>query len=132
MRSMPGLLLVSAEDDNSERTTTMSLSRFEFEFKLARTEEELDALKAAIRRHRDEKGHDRCWEDDARLYAVLGEGEADGRLPPRDEFLRNCERFYELRRAPGGLDQAPEGTIEARVKKAWDDGYAEGMRKKPL
>lgn len=66
-------------------------------------QERIALLEAAIRQHRDEKGHDRCWLDDMKLYAVLPEGAAtaDLTLPPRDEFLRGCERYYELRRANG-------------------------------
>lgn len=63
--------------------------------------EENGKLKAAIRSHRDERGHDRCWLDDQKLYAVLGEGGADGTLPPRAEFLSNCERYYDIRRDKG-------------------------------
>ena len=36
--------------------------------------EEVESLRSAIRLHRDEKGHDRCWLDDQRLYSILPEG----------------------------------------------------------
>jgi len=63
-------------------------------------EERIIELETAIRRHRDERGHDRCWLDDARLYAVLGDCvEADTKLPPKHEFLERCERFWECRQA---------------------------------
>jgi len=48
-------------------------------------------LEAAIRKHRDYKGHDRCWANDQELYAVLGEQvPASPELPPKDEFLAQC------------------------------------------
>ena len=54
-------------------------------------------LEDAIRRHRDQRGDDRCWLDDAELYSVLGEGQPDTTLPPQEEFLSNCARFFECR-----------------------------------
>lgn len=55
-------------------------------------------LETAIQKHRDQRGDDRCWLDDLELYAVLGDGaEADLTLPPREEFLGNCARFFECR-----------------------------------
>jgi len=61
----------------------------------------VDALESAIRRHRDERGHNRCWLDDGELYAVLPEGTPPPTtLPPHDEFLSACERFWQLRQAP--------------------------------
>lgn len=63
---------------------------------------ELERTREAIRKHRDAKGHARCWEDDAELYAVLPEGNTgDQTLPPKGEFLAGCSRYYELRRQHG-------------------------------
>lgn len=60
--------------------------------------QEVERLREGIRLHRDEKGHDRCWVDDLRLYELLPEKlPADTTLPPREEFLKNCARFYENR-----------------------------------
>jgi hypothetical protein len=58
------------------------------------------ALEAGIRAHRDQKGHDRCVLDDDALYALLPEGDnkADRSLPPREEFLEGCAKFYDLRK----------------------------------
>jgi hypothetical protein len=64
-----------------------------------------------IRDHRDQHGDDRCWEDDAKLYALLGEGEADTALPPKAEFLASCERFYEQRQCPAAKGKAEGKTI---------------------
>src|SRR5574337_22320 len=59
-------------------------------------------LRDAIRRHRDEKGHDRCWLDDLELYKSLPEGlkDVDLTLPSRDEFITNCERYHAHRQDP--------------------------------
>jgi hypothetical protein len=55
-------------------------------------------LEAAIRKHRDARGDDRCWLDDLDLYAVLGDAvEPSNAEPPRDTFLANCQRFYDAR-----------------------------------
>ena len=67
------------------------------------TEQELRVeilnLRNGIRLHRNEKGHDRCWVDDLRLYELLPEKlPANTTLPEREEFLANCHRFYESRR----------------------------------
>jgi hypothetical protein len=83
---------------------------------------EVERLQAGIREHRDQRGDDRCWEDDARLYAVLGEGdgEADSALPPKAEFLKSCERFYEQRQCPATAGQRKGMTIaqlEAEVER---------------
>ena len=59
---------------------------------------EVMRLRAAIRQHRDEKGHGRCWLDDQTLYQILPEAtEADLTLPPKEEFLTNCEIYWRTR-----------------------------------
>lgn len=60
-------------------------------------EQRVSQLETAIRTHRDQRGDDRCWLDDAELYAVLGNEEADFKLPPRQTFLQNCSRYWECR-----------------------------------
>lgn len=85
---------------------------------------EVERLKAAIRNHRDQRGDSRCWLDDAELYGVLGDPESraqDSSLPPRDEFLESCRRFYERRRAPQDSDPTPGcmtiAELEAEVER---------------
>jgi hypothetical protein len=66
-------------------------------------------LEAGIRAHRDARGHDRCWIDDLALYALLpGEPLADLRLPPRCEFMAECERYWEHRQ-PGRVESVTRG-----------------------
>lgn len=59
----------------------------------------LEQAYAAIRKHRDYKGHARCWIDDAELYKVLPEtvNEEEFRLPPKEEFLSECLKYHNLR-----------------------------------
>lgn len=77
-------------------------------FALTAAQERERALKDAIRLHRDERGNDRCWLDDDRLYAVLGEGTGDRALPCKSEFLSNCARYWEQRQpAAATPEQAP-------------------------
>lgn len=59
---------------------------------------EIIKLRAEIRYHRDQRGHDRCWLDDVKLYRALPETtEAEFPLPERSEFLTNCARYWETR-----------------------------------
>lgn len=51
-------------------------------------------LENAIRKHRDAKGHDRCWQNDKELYRALGEDIPDSlELPPLNEFLQGCCKY---------------------------------------
>jgi hypothetical protein len=69
---------------------------------IARLRAEADRLKAAIRKHRDQRGDDRCWLDDRELYAAIGEADtADLALPPECEFLESCRRYWRKRQDPG-------------------------------
>ncbi|HEU4402033.1 MAG TPA: hypothetical protein VFT43_07995 [Candidatus Polarisedimenticolia bacterium] len=57
-------------------------------------------LRQGIRQHRDERGDDRCWLDDQRLYSLLPDKKAAiTTLPPKDVFLKSCERFWKTRQA---------------------------------
>lgn len=63
---------------------------------------EVQRLRSAIRRHRDQRADDRCWLDDDVLYAALGDGiRCDRRVGSKEEMLANCERFID-RRCEGG------------------------------
>lgn len=68
--------------------------------RLDHVQAERDRFGDAIRNHRDQRGDDRCYLDDAELYAVLGEGPAVTVLPPREAFLANCARFHASRQDP--------------------------------
>lgn len=73
--------------------------------------DEIDRLRAAIRKHRDYRGDDRCWLDDIDLYAALPEGYQ----PPEQDTkieLENCRRFVELRQCPHTVYVSPQRRIE--------------------
>ncbi len=73
---------------------------------------ERDALQAAIRRHRDERGDDRCWQDDETLYGVLPEGFT----PPAREVaveLVRCAKYIACRRNPKTEYVSPQREIDA-------------------
>lgn len=92
-------------------------------------QERIVELETAIRKHRDQRGDDRCWLDDRQLYhAVI---EPNGRenlpdlvLPPKCEFLESCSRYWEHRQSKGdkmfSADALPNGMtiaqLEARVQ----------------
>lgn len=64
--------------------------------------EKYDVLLAAIRKHRDQRGDDRCWMDDYELYRALPEGinEADLRLCTPDEMIECCKKYIASRHDP--------------------------------
>lgn len=72
---------------------------------------ELATLQAAIRKHRDFRGDDRCWEDDVELYKTLPEGYE---APASDTAveLSNCQRFIECRQNPSTEYVSPQREIE--------------------
>ena len=79
---------------------------------------EIELLRDAIRKHRDQRGDDRCWMDDEELYRVLPEGYTP---PARDSAvqLENCKRFIACRENPATYYVSPEREIE-RLKKQVD------------
>lgn len=90
-----------------------------------RATEARDVLLAAIRRHRDYRGDDRCHLDDGELYAVLPEGDT---RPSKDTAvtLENCERFIRCRQQ-GREYVSPEREIE-QLRKWEAKVFAEATR----
>lgn len=80
----------------------------ELEAKVARYE-------TAIRKHRDQRGDDRCYLDDDELYAELPEGKAgaDTRLCEPEVMLENCRRYIAHRHNPALPYISPERELEA-------------------
>ena len=68
-------------------------------------------LRNEIRWHRDQRGDDRCWLDDDKLYKTLPEKTgAYTSAPPTGEFRRLCVEFFESRQRPDEPAAAePEG-----------------------
>ncbi len=79
------------------------------------SQRDLEKLQDAIRKHRDQRGDDRCWRDDEELYKVLPEGHTP---PERDTSveLKNCQEFINSRQHPGTKYVSPEREIETLRK----------------
>lgn len=77
----------------------------------ARAAAALERLRAAVRRHRDFRGDDRCWLDDEALYSNLPEGYTP---PSRDSAveLENCRRFVFCRYNPATEYVSPQREVE--------------------
>jgi hypothetical protein len=57
--------------------------------------EEVKRLRAGIRQHRDNSGHDLCWHN-PELWELLPEPiDAEIAVPPWPQFLRGCVRYRE-------------------------------------
>ncbi len=72
----------------------------EYAYKILDLEDEIERLKTAIRKHRDQKDDDRCWLDDQELYEALGEPVPPLILPAKECFLESCERYWKQRQSP--------------------------------
>lgn len=102
---------------------------------LCEAADELDRLRAAIRKHRDEKGDSRCWLDDAELYASLvALAPVETALPPKCEFLESCSRFWEQRQSPdekaaAGVGGGTIAQLEAEIGRLC--GRLEAMEDRP-
>jgi hypothetical protein len=83
--------------------------------------DELDRLRSAIREHRDQRGDDRCWLDDVKLYHAL-DGEVSGatldgmKLPPRCDFVESCTRYWNQRQRPTATYFEPEQMTLAQLQ----------------
>jgi hypothetical protein len=77
--------------------------------------------RAAIRKHRDAKGDDRCWLDDYFVWDLLDYSPRIEALPSFDEGMSRCCAFYTNRRADAP-DLTPSDAI-ADPKK-WDADIA--------
>ena len=85
----------------------------------ARAEAKLEGIRDAVRKHRDATDHARCHLDDQALYEALGEPVPDRDLPPCDDFIATCIRFW--RRRKTAESQAMERCAEclASVEVVW-------------
>lgn len=79
-------------------------------------EQRYEEVVGAVREHAAQRLDDRCFLDDEKLYLkVIPDFEADKRLPPREEFLRNCEHYWECRQNPHEKYATEVGTISKRA-----------------
>lgn len=72
---------------------------------------EVERLRAAIRKHRDQRGDDRCWKDNDELYAALPEGHAPVEHDTLVE-LENCRRYIASCHDPRTEYVSPQREIE--------------------
>ena len=75
----------------------------------------IERLWTAIRKHRDQRGDDRCYLDDRELYAVLPEGYVP---PPHDTAvtLEQCAHFIRCRQDPATEYVSSQRRIEELEK----------------
>jgi hypothetical protein len=61
---------------------------------LVKLEERVNELTAAIYKHREQTGHNMCWENDEELWAVLNDGvKIDHTAPNWCEFMTKCAEY---------------------------------------
>jgi len=81
---------------------------------IARLAQETRRLRDGIREHRTQSGHAICWLNDVALWRLLEDDPTypHDTLPVREEFLANCQRYYQSR-LDGTLwvDPAPGNTV---------------------
>lgn len=58
-------------------------------------EKRIKELETGIAAHRAAKGHDRCWENDLKLYQLVGGTIDENVMPPLPEFMHNCAAYYQ-------------------------------------
>ena len=84
---------------------------------------EIDRLKAAVRRHYDQRGDDRCHLDDLKLYHDALGIEPDPyvtALPPEADMAESCRRYVKQRQCPAvaGKYPVPGGMTIAQLTEA--------------
>jgi len=83
----------------------------------------IDAIKRrrkAIRKHRDQKGDDRCWLDDFWLYVFLNDSKpAPTKVPAFEPGLEQCKLFFVFRRADAPDPLPPDAILDRRF---WEGG----------
>lgn len=79
------------------------------------------AFRAAIRKHRDQKGDDRCWLDDYFVWSVLGDTPLEPTAFSYEEGMQRCRDFFVHRRA-ATLDPTPSEAIIDPTQ--WDTDLA--------
>lgn len=75
------------------------------------TLDKIRSIRSDTRYHRDQKGDDRCWVDDYRIWAHLEDSPAKPTvLPPFEEMMRRCAAFHRFRNAKIADSKAEEAT----------------------
>lgn len=79
--------------------------------KILHSNKRIKELEDAIRKHRDQRGDDRCWQDDEELYKILPEGYE---VPKREVAVEwaMCKKYLACRRNPKTEYISPQREIE--------------------
>lgn len=85
------------------------------------TRESIRRLRSAVREHRDQKGDDRCYLDDAAFWTVLDDAATRVALPSFGEGMRRCREFYAHRRAETADPIPPDAILDPA---RWDEDLA--------
>ena len=66
---------------------------------ISRLAKEVQRLREGIRDHRSQTGHSLCWLNDVALWRLVDDKPTypHDTLPVREEFLANCQRYYQSR-----------------------------------
>jgi len=79
----------------------------------------IEECRAVIRRHRGQRGDNRCWLDDWSVWVMLSDTpEPPKQPPPFEKAMRLCREFWTHRRAET-VDSAPADANF--VVRTWDD-----------
>lgn len=76
--------------------------------------ERIAELEAAIRKHRDQYGDDRCWENDIELYKVLRDNVQPTNICDPELMRANCDRYIACRMVKGEWASYLDVVIDAR------------------
>ena len=91
-------------------------------------------LRNALRWHRDQRGDDRCWADDIRLYELIPEKEGViTRLPEWEKMYVECSRFKQMRGSDKhteiGLMATDSGSFDSDLDKMDGSGLVTEIMK---
>lgn len=87
-------------------------------------EQNCATLAAAIRKHRGQKGDDRCWMDDQELYRTLGDGDlGDFTCGDKAAMLKNCDRYVNNCVIGGGPWKSYEELLEEKGQLEYTNGF---------
>jgi hypothetical protein len=87
----------ASKDENHMKICANPITLRRWADVLEAAERRVEELTSAIRKHRDQKGDDRCWLDDLDLYSTMDDASYDSQLPPKCEFLESCSRYWNQR-----------------------------------
>ena len=86
------------EEHHLEETSWMIGEIQHLEGKWTHANEAYRVLEDSIKKHREQTGHNMCWENDQELWSVLNDGVKTDHTPPKwDEFMIKCVEYRKSR-----------------------------------